>query len=109
MNTAVYSLNAQEEAIAHDLVFTLPSLGYLVLLAAILLSAFAVVYAKDYKRQLSNELEGLQQARESLQVEASQLLLEEHTWAAPARVEAVAVQQMAMESPAVQNIVMVNA
>jgi cell division protein FtsL len=108
MTTAVYTFNKDIANIDSGAAITLPSLGFITLLLIVLLSAFAVVYLKDYKRQLFNELEGLHQVRDSLQIEASQLLLEENTWAAPARVETVAVQQLAMELPSAQTMVMVN-
>lgn len=62
-------------------------------------SAMAVVYEKHQSRQLFIELQSLQREVESLQVEWSQLLLEQGTWASDARVERLARAHLQMVLP----------
>ncbi len=112
MSTIALNLNETSSArlyAANSAALNLPSTGMLLLLLAVLMSAFAVVYVKDYNRRLFNELESLQQTRDTLRVEAGQLLLEEKTWAAAARVETIAAQDLAMELPQTHNVAVVNA
>lgn len=62
-------------------------------------SAIAVVYCKHLSRQLFITLQQLHQEVDSLQVEWSQLLLEQGTWAADARVERIASMRLKMTLP----------
>lgn len=73
---------------------------WLVLLGILLFfSALAVVYEKHHSRQLFIELQSLQRQVESLQVEWSQLLLEQGTWSSDARVERLATSHLQMGLP----------
>jgi cell division protein FtsL len=54
---------------------------------------------------LFSELQTLEQARDTLHVKSSQLLLEQNTWAAPVRVQAMAQQQLGMVVPVSKDIV----
>lgn len=65
----------------------------------VFMSALGVVYNKHQSRQLFTKLQSLQQEVDSLQVEWSQLLLEQGTWAADARVERVAHERLEMVLP----------
>ena len=55
-----------------------------------LATALSLIYVKDLNRQLYSELEYLQQAHEALKIQKDQLLLEQNTWAAEARVQEIA-------------------
>lgn len=70
-------------------------------------SAMGVVYCKHQSRQLFTKLQNLQQEIESLQVEWSQLLLEQGTWAADARVEHVARERLQMHLPEPSEVVVI--
>ncbi len=70
-------------------------------------SAIGVVYYKHQSRQLFTKLQNLQQDIESLQVEWSQLLLEQGTWAADARVEHVARERLQMHLPEPREVVVI--
>ncbi|MCS5710800.1 cell division protein FtsL [Candidatus Berkiella aquae] len=70
-------------------------------------SAIGVVYCKHQSRQLFTKLQNLQQDIESLQVEWSQLLLEQGTWAADARVEHVARERLQMHLPEPREVVVI--
>ncbi|HRE31167.1 MAG TPA: cell division protein FtsL [Candidatus Berkiella sp.] len=70
-------------------------------------SAMGVIYCKHQSRQLFTKLQNLQQDIESLQVEWSQLLLEQGTWAADARVEHVARERLQMHLPEPREVVVI--
>jgi len=69
------------------------------LLVGIVLSAIGVIYSKHTARQLFAELQILQQRRDELHAEWTQLLLEQGTWATNARVERFARERLNMWMP----------
>lgn len=71
-------------------------------------SAAGVVWAKHRSRELFIELQKLQARRETLEIEAGQLLLEQSAWSAHAFVEQVATQRLHMVAPPQRGIDMVN-
>lgn len=71
------------------------------------MSAFGVVFTKHLTRQLFTQLQSLEQEAESLQIEWGQLLLEQGTWAADARIERVAKERLQMRVPESQHIVVI--
>lgn len=73
--------------------------GILLLSGLVFISALSVVYHKHQSRQLFTKLQSLQQEIDALQVEWSQLLLEQGTWAADARVERLARDRLQMTLP----------
>ncbi len=75
--------------------------------AMVFSSAMGVVFSKHKSRQLFTKLQNLQQDIESLQVEWSQLLLEQGTWAADARVEHVARERLQMHLPEPREVVVI--
>lgn len=111
MNTAVRTINTYSRPV--DQTSSLPlvlgnrSIGIALLLAAIFLSALAVVYVQAINRILYSEVQSLEKARESLGVEWSQLLLEQNTWATQARVQEIADQKLQMVVPEQKDIVIV--
>ena len=70
-------------------------------------SALAVVYVTHDTRLKYHQLETLRRQENSLQVAWSQYLLEESAWAAYSRTEEIAKQQLAMQSPTADHIVVV--
>ena len=66
------------------------------LLLACTLTALAVVHSQYRVRQLNAELENLNQARDELYAEWTQLLLEESAYASEARVVSVAEERLGM-------------
>jgi len=78
-----------------------------VLLAALVSSALAVVYANHLNRSLFIELQSLQAQRDAYQIEWSQLLLEQSAWSALSRVEKLAASDLAMKVPDPQDVVIV--
>ncbi|KGI77062.1 cell division protein FtsL [Oleiagrimonas soli] len=69
------------------------------LLALVLISAIAVVWARHENRVLFVQLTKLQTQRDALNVEFGRLELEKATWADPSRIETIARGQMGMVNP----------
>ena len=78
-----------------------------ILTLSLVLSAAAVVYTKHLNRRLFAELQMEQQARDALHVEWSQLLLEQGAWASNARIERISREQLNMEIPSPESIIVV--
>lgn len=110
MNAAARALAGGTLAPAGVRIITISSqtLGLILLVIAVLASAVAVVYVKNLDRQLFGDLQSLRQARDSLHVQYGQFLLEQNTLATPARVQAIAQQQLGMSIPATKDINVVN-
>ena len=71
----------------------------LVLIALIVASALGVVAAQHKSRRLVTEIEREQERMRALEVEFGQLQLEQSTWAAHARIEKIAREQLHMQLP----------
>ena len=71
-----------------------------VLWLAVLVSALGVVHGKQQARNRFNELQKLTTQRDDLDIEWSQLQLEQSTWATHGRVERVAHDELGMVTPA---------
>lgn len=70
-------------------------------------SALGVVYTKYLNRNLHIQLEQLQDARDNLHVEWTQLLLEQGTLASDVRVEKIAREKLGMIVPSPKEIVVI--
>jgi cell division protein FtsL len=66
---------------------------------AVLISAVAVVQVKQHNRELTTRLDGLRQDQQGLQLEWSQLQLEQATLAQHGRVDELARKQFGMVDP----------
>lgn len=69
------------------------------LLAAVVVCALSVVTSQHKARKLYIELQEQKEFAQQMDVEWGQLQLEQSTWAAPARVEKIAAQQLRMQLP----------
>ncbi len=69
------------------------------LLAAVMVCALSVVTSQHKVRKLFIELQKEKEQAQQMDVEWGRLQLEQSTWAAPARVEGVAVQKLQMQLP----------
>lgn len=69
------------------------------LLVAVVLCALSVVTSQHQARKLFIELQKEKEHAQQMEVEWGQLQLEQSTWAAPARVEQVAVRKLQMQLP----------
>lgn len=82
----------------------LRTLALLGLLAAVLASAIAVVWARQQNRMLFMQLSKLQNQRDHLNVEFGRLELEQATLADPVRIETAARGRMGMVAPKAADI-----
>lgn len=71
----------------------------LILLAAVLISALAVVSTNHRARKLVTEFEREQERMRALDVEWGQLQLEQSTWATHTRIEEIARSKLGMRPP----------
>lgn len=71
----------------------------LILLAAVLISALAVVSTNHRARKLVTEFEREQERMRALDVEWGQLQLEQSTWATHTRIEQIARDKLGMRAP----------
>lgn len=78
-----------------------------VLIAANVLSAIGVVFARHDHRQLFIALTGLERARDELNIEFGRLQLEQATWAESNRIDQVARERLGMKFPETSDIVVV--
>jgi len=80
-----------------------------VLLAAVLLSALAVIYSTNSYRSTFSQVEQEEQQSHFLQLQWGQLLLEQASLATPARVEELAIQKLRMTLPNAKNTLLLHA
>jgi len=85
---------------------TMPRGGMLMLIlfVGVLLSAIAVAYTAHWNRQLLNELYAELSVRDKTQAEWGRLILEQSTWTAHSRIEALATGQLKMHIPAAADV-----
>jgi cell division protein FtsL len=79
------------------------------LVCAVVISAFAVVELRHHNRLLFVELQGLTSERDQLNTEWGQLLLEQGAWSEHRRVEDTARVRLGMTVPAGDQVVAVRA
>lgn len=75
------------------------TVGQGLLLVAVVVCALSVVTSQHKARKLFIELQKEKTQAQQMDVEWGQLQLEQSTWAAPARVEAVAAKKLQMQLP----------
>ncbi len=76
-----------------------PILLLVVFAVVCVISAIALVYTKHESRNLFVELEQLTAERDQLNIEWGQLQMEQSTWATHARIERVALEELALVRP----------
>ena len=77
------------------------------LVASVLGSGIAVVYARHEHRQAYVQLNRLVRERDELNIEFSRLQLEQATWAETNRIEQVATERVGMMFPAASQLMVV--
>lgn len=88
--------------------FTLKT--WLVLVGMLMLltvSATGVIFSTHKSRHLLNALHDLEKQRNDLQVEWGQLLLEQSSLVSQGRIENLAIAELGMKIPAIENVVVV--
>ncbi|HZX51374.1 cell division protein FtsL [Pseudomonas sp. XK-1] len=83
------------------------SLLMLVLFLCVLVSAVAVSYSAHWNRQLLNDLYAELSVRDKAQAEWGRLILEQSTWTAHNRIEALASERLGMRIPDAAEVRMV--
>jgi cell division protein FtsL len=78
-----------------------------VLVAANVLTAIGVVFARHEHRQLFIALSALEKSRDDLNIEFGRLQLEQATWAESNRIDQVARTRLGMKFPESSDIVVV--
>jgi cell division protein FtsL len=76
-----------------------PILLLMILAVVCVISAIALVYTKHESRSLFVELEQFTTERDELNIEWGQLQIEQSTWATHARIEQVALEELALKRP----------
>ncbi len=80
-----------------------------VLLAAVLVSGFTVIYSTNSYRSTFSQVEQEEQQTHFLQLQWGQLILEQASLATPARVEELAVEELKMSLPTPRNTFLLHA
>mgnify|MGYP003625752844 CR=1 FL=1 len=73
----------------------------------VVVSALAVSYSSHWSRVLLNELAAEMDQREGAQAEWGRLILEQSTWTAHSRVEALATNELKMRVPEASEVILV--
>jgi cell division protein FtsL len=79
--------------------FSAPILILVLLFSLSFISALSLIYTKSLYRHYFIQLQELEAARDALHTEWTQLLLEESTWAAHARISKIATTELGMKDP----------
>lgn len=74
------------------------------LLLLVVVSSLGVIYAKYQSRKLFVEQEILRKERDELAIELTRLLVEQSTWASPARIEKEARERLRLRMAEVSDI-----
>jgi len=88
-----------------NVIISKPLMVCALLFVLVLAQSLAIIYTKQHKRILHANLQSLYALRDKLQVEWSQLLLEQGTLEADARVERMARKQLDMVVPEKVNVI----
>lgn len=78
-----------------------------VLILAVLLSAFILIYLKDLNRRWFIQYQHQQEMRQQYETDWGKLLLEQSTWSTQARIQTLAQKRLGMIYPKQKNIVIV--
>lgn len=70
-----------------------------VLLLLVVMSAIAVIYSSYKSRQLFSDVQQAHKRSIQMKEEWGRLLLEQSTWASPARIEQIAIKKLKMKAP----------
>lgn len=109
MNTATRVTHASTFEASRKWVFTLhrATMMWVMLVILTLASAFTVIYLKDLNRRLFIRYQSLQQVSQQYALDWSKLLLEQSTLARQSRIQRIAQQQLGMQWPKENRIIVV--
>jgi len=108
MNTRVVAARQWQDAKKKSVAISKNGVILVLLVGAVLLSAFGVVYTKDLNRRLFIQYQTLQQAKANAVSRFSKLLLEQSTWSTQARVQRIAKDDLNMQLPTSADTVLVS-
>ena len=91
-----------------DLIVSRSQVSFGALLIAVILSALSVIYLTNKTRDFNIQLQQAQQQQEQLDMEWSQLLLEQSTWQSQSHVIEIATNALGMLVPEDKHYVLVN-
>ncbi len=80
-------------------------IGLIILLVALMMSALAVIYSKNYSRSVFIEIERHERSLDQYEVEWGQMQLELSTLAEQNRVEAIAKERLKLIMPPRESII----
>jgi len=89
------------------IVFSLPRVRSIMIILALLVTAFGIIYIKDVNRRLFIDYQAGQQFSSALQINYENLLLEKSAWSRQARIQMLARQRLNMRVPSSENVIMV--
>ncbi len=92
-----------------DLVMSRSQFYFMVLLSGVVFSALSVIYLTNKTRDLNIQLQQVQQKQEQLDMEWSQLLLEQSTWQSQSHVIEIATNALGMLIPEEKHYIVVDA
>ena len=112
MNRSMKTKTKNAQSIALDtnavkVLFQSQKLSSVLLSLLVLSSAFAVIYTKYLGRNLHIQLQQLQEHRDKLHIEWTQLLLEQGTLGSDIRVAEIAKKRLKMQSPTQDQVLVV--
>lgn len=106
MNTAIRAIPQNRISASFPAVRgTNPAWINLILLLAVLFSAFAVIYVKDLNRRFFIDYQTLQTTHDKLYEEWGKLMLEQSTWSTQARVQKIAEGRLSMDIPSPKEVI----
>lgn len=104
-STRLYTSSTYVAQTSQKQFWTFSSFISLILLMLVFLSAFSIVYVRDYQRQLVTDLQGMEMAYDAMLTQRSQLLLEQAAFSTQTRIQDVAVQKLGMVFPQQEAII----
>ncbi len=104
-STRLYTSSTYVAQTSRKQFWTFSSFISLILLMLVFLSAFSIVYVRDYQRQLVTDLQGMEMAYDAMLTQRSQLLLEQAAFSTQTRIQDVAVQKLGMVFPQQEAII----
>jgi cell division protein FtsL len=109
MNTAVKSLTTRTLSWwSFSFRITKSQMTIMILSFAVIMSAFSLVYMKDFNRRLTSQYETLQDSNVQLHNSWSQLMIQKSKLAGQRRVADLARQDLNMKVPAPKSVVMIH-
>jgi cell division protein FtsL len=106
MTRAIHGIQFALKKPAHTKVISVSHQAWLfVLMLSLMVSAFSLVYCKDMSRRLFIDYQQLQHLQQTQMLEQNKLLLEKNKLMESSRIQKIAIDQLGMVTPAMQQVV----